>query len=146
MRTCQFSFPSKYLHIAALLSSLLMAAIASAGTITAYSALEEDEIKEYIAAAKKDMPDVEVQVLRLSTGDLGARILAEAGNPRHDVIWGWALTNMLDPRIAALTESYNVKGSDKLAKEHKAADGKWFASTGYMAAFCVNTEVLKASS
>lgn len=144
MRTCQFSFPPKSLHIAALLSSLLLAATASAGTITAYSALEEDEIKEYIAAAKKDMPDVEVQVLRLSTGDLGARILAEAGNPRHDVIWGWALTNMMDPRIAALSESYIAKGSDKLAREHKAADGKWFASTGYMAAFCVNTEVLKA--
>lgn len=115
-----------------------------AGTVTAYTALEEDEIKEYLAAAKKDMPDVDVKVLRLSTGDLGARILAEAGNPQHDVIWGWALTNMLDTRITALLEPYTPKGSDKLAAKDKAADGKWVATTGYMAAFCVNTEVLKA--
>lgn len=117
---------------------------AQAGTVTAYTALEEDEIKEYLAAARKDMPDVDVKVLRLSTGDLGARILAEAGNPQHDVIWGWALTNTLDPRITALLEPYQPKGSDKLAAKDKAADGKWFATTGYMAAFCVNTEVLKA--
>jgi iron(III) transport system substrate-binding protein len=126
--------------------ALLLTATARAGTITVYSALEEDEIKDYVAAAKKDMPDVDVKVLRLSTGDLGARILAEAGNPKHDVIWGWALTNMLDPRIAALSESYAAKGMDKLAAAHRAADGKWFATTGYMAAFCVNTEVLKAKN
>lgn len=117
---------------------------AQAGTITAYTALEEDEIKDYLAAAKKDLPDVDVKVLRLSTGDLGARILAEAANPQHDVIWGWALTNTLDPRITALLEPYTPKGADKLAAKDKAADGKWFATTGYMAAFCVNTEVLKA--
>lgn len=117
---------------------------AHAGTVTAYTALEEDEIKEYLAAAKKDLPDVDVKVLRLSTGDLGARILAEAANPQHDVIWGWALTNTLDPRITALLEPYSPKGSDRLAAKDKSADGKWFTTTGYMAAFCVNTEVLKA--
>ena len=47
---------------------------AQAGTVTAYTALEEDEIKEYLAAAKKDLPDVDVKVLRLSTGDLGAQL------------------------------------------------------------------------
>ncbi len=130
---------------AALLAGATMG-IAQAGTITVYSALEEDEIKDYVAAAKKDMPDVDVKVLRLSTGDLGARILAEASNPQHDVIWGWALTNMLDPRVTALLEPYAAKGSDKLAASNKAADGKWFTTTGYVAAFCVNTEVLKAKN
>src|SRR3989338_6326695 len=84
-----------------------------------------------LAAAKKDLPDVDVKVLRLSTGDLGARIVAEAANPQHDVIWGWALTNTLDPRITALLEPYSPKGSDKLAAKDKAADGKWFTTTGY---------------
>lgn len=147
MRICKFPSSFKQLRsVPLVLAGLLLGAVASAGTISVYSALEEDEIKDYLAAAKKDMPDVEVQVLRLSTGDLGARILAEAANPRHDVIWGWALTNMLDPRIAALTESYVAKGSEKLAKADRASDGKWFAATGYMAAFCVNTEILKAKN
>ncbi len=114
-----------------------------AGTVTVYSALEEDEIADYVTAAKKDLPDVEVKVLRLSTGDLGARILAEAGNPQHDVIWGWAVTNMLDPRVQALVEPYAAKGAEVLPAAYKGADASWFAATGYMAAFCVNTELLK---
>ncbi|HYS47634.1 MAG TPA: ABC transporter substrate-binding protein [Xanthobacteraceae bacterium] len=123
--------------------SLLVGGAAQAGTVTAYTALEEDEIAEYVAAAKRALPDVELKVLRLSTGDLGARILAESSNPQHDVIWGWAVTNMLDPRVLALIEPYKAKGAEKLAAPYRAVDDKWFAATGYMAAFCVNTERLK---
>src|SRR5947209_5536361 len=124
--------------------SCLLAGAAQAGTVTAYTALEEDEIAEYVAAAKKALPDIELKVLRLSTGDLGARILAEASNPQHDVIWGWAVTNMLDPRVLALLEPHKPKGADKLAAQYRAADDKWFAATGYMAAFCVNNERVKS--
>jgi iron(III) transport system substrate-binding protein len=132
------------LMAAALLTALPI--VAQAGTVTVYTALEEDEIAAYLAQAKKDLPDIDVQVLRLSTGDLGARLLAEASKPRNDVIWGWAVTNMLDPRILALTEPYAAKGSGALAPAYKAKDGAWFAATGYMAAFCVNTEMLKAKN
>lgn len=130
----------------ALALSLLMSTAAHAGTVTVYTALEEDEIAEYTTAAKKAMPDVELKVLRLSTGDLGARIIAEASNPQHDVIWGWAVTNMMDPRILALLEPYKAKGVEKLAAPYHAADDKWFAATGYMAAFCVNNERVKAKN
>lgn len=124
--------------------ALMFAANAQAGSITVYSALEEDEIAAYVEAAKAAIPDVEVNVLRLSTGDLGARILAEASNPQHDVIWGWAVTNMLDPRILDLLEPYKANGADKLAAQYRAEDDKWFAVTGYMAAFCVNNERMQA--
>jgi len=132
----------QFLKICAL--SLALCGTAQAGQVTAYTALEEDEIAEYVAAAKKSLPGVDLKVLRLSTGDLGARILAEASNPQHDVIWGWAVTNMMDPRILALVEAYKAKGSEKLAAPYHAADDKWFAATGYMAAFCVNNERAKA--
>lgn len=132
----------KFWQVCAL--TLVSAGAAQAGPVTVYTALEEDEIAEYAAAAKKAMPDVELKVLRLSTGDLGARILAEASNPQHDVIWGWAATNMMDARILALLEPYKAKGADKIASQYRAADDKWFAATGYMAAFCVNNERIKA--
>ncbi len=126
------------------LLTMVLAGSAQAGTVTAYTALEEDEIAAYIAAAKTALADVTLKVLRLSTGDLSARILAEAANPQHDVIWGFGVTNILDPRIQALLEPYNPKGSDKLPASARGADSKWFAATGYMAAFCVNNERLKA--
>lgn len=125
---------------------LLGSTAAHAGEITVYTALEDDEIATYLAAAKKAMPDVTVHVLRLSTGDLGARLLAESNNPRNDVIWGFAVSNMLDKRIEGLLEPYSPKGVDVLPAQYRDAGGKWFAATGYMAAFCVNTERLKAKN
>ncbi|TDE40029.1 ABC transporter substrate-binding protein [Antarcticimicrobium sediminis] len=133
-------------HIFAVSASLLALAAASAavaGEITVYTALEEEEIAAYAAAAQATMPDVELNILRLSTGKLGARILAEAGNPQADVIWGWAVTAMMDPQILDMLEPYAAKGSEVLGDAFRDADGRWFAPVGYMGAFCVNTARLE---
>lgn len=130
--------------IAAIATLFAASAVAHAGSLTIYTALEEDEIADYVAQAKKDLPDIELNVLRLSTGDIVARILAEANNPRHDIIWGTALTNMLDPRILDMLEPYAPEGIDKLPDRYKDPENRWFAATGYMAAFCVNTAELEA--
>lgn len=119
------------------------ASAAHAASITVYSALESDEIATYLAAAKQAMPDLQVNVLRLSTGDLAARMIAEAGAPRTDVVWGEALTNMLDPRISAQLAPIKTKNIEALPAKFRDANGKWFAATGYMAALCVNTDALK---
>lgn len=116
---------------------------AFAGEITAYTSLEEDDAKVYLKAFNKAQPGIKVNLLRLSTGDLGARMLAESSNPRHDVIWGWAVTQMVDPRIMAMLEAYRPSGIGNVDSKLKDPGGKWFATTGYFAAFCVNTEVLK---
>ncbi len=142
-----FSLKKIFRHtIAASMITFSAATVVMAGEITVYSALEEDEIADYLAAAKHDLPDIKVNVLRLSTGDLGARIIAEAASPKADVIWGFALTNMQDAKILNQLEPYKAKGEDVLPAQYKGKDGKWFAATGYMGAFCVNTEVLKAKN
>lgn len=125
---------------------LVTTGLARAGEITVYTAYEEDEIKAYVQGFNKANPDVKVNVLRLSTGDLAARIVAEAENPKHDVIWGFAVTNMVDPRILNSLEAYKPKDADKLDAKFRDAQDRWVATTGYMAAFCVNTEVLKAKN
>lgn len=126
-----------------LAAALGLATPAGAGEITAYTALEEDDVKVYLEAFAKEVPGVKVNVLRLSTGDLIARILAEKANPRHDVIWGVAVTNMVDPRILEMSEPYKPKGIDEVKTIFKDPQQRWFATTGYFAGFCVNTEVLK---
>ncbi|MCK6449912.1 MAG: ABC transporter substrate-binding protein [Alphaproteobacteria bacterium] len=119
---------------------------ARAGDITAYTSLEEDDVRVYLAAFNKAKPGIKVNILRLSTGDLGARMLAEKANPRHDVIWGWAVTNMVDPRILEMTEPYKPAGIEKVNPAFKDPQGRWFATTGYFAGFCVNTEILKKNN
>lgn len=116
----------------------VLSAPAYAERITVYTSLEENEVKEYLNVAREEMPELEVDVLRLSTGDLGARMLAESDNPRHDVIWGWAVTNMMDPRILEMTEAYAPEGIDRIPGQFRDDQDRWFATQGYMAAFCVN--------
>lgn len=123
-------------------AALGISSAAMADSLTVYSALEEEEIAVYLEAAQAAMPDTEINVLRLSTGKLGARLLAEAGNPQADVIWGWAVTAMMDPQVLALLTPVEVQGADTLGDAFRDAEGRWFAPIGYMGAFCVNTERL----
>lgn len=123
--------------------AIFAASSAFAEALTVYSALEEEEIAIYLDAAKAAMPDLEIDVLRLSTGKLGARLLAEAGNPQADVIWGWAVTAMMDPQILELLTPVEIAGTESLAPEFRDPDGRWFAQLGYMGAFCVNTARLE---
>jgi hypothetical protein len=64
--------------------------------VVVYTSLENEEIVEYLKLAKAELPDLEINAIRLSTGELGARMLAEKDNPQADCIWGWAVTNMAE--------------------------------------------------
>src|SRR5690349_22667703 len=127
--------------LVALISAAATWSAAQAGAITVYTALEEDDAKVYLDAFKAKKPGITVNLLRLSAGDLGARILAEIQNPRHDVIWGWTATNIVNPKVMEVLEPYTPPGLDKVDAKFKDAGGKWFATTGYFAAFCVNKKI-----
>lgn len=133
----------KLIKLTASTIALCASSMATADSLTVYSALEEEEIAIYLDAAKTAMPEMEIDVLRLSTGKLGARLLAEVGNPQADAIWGWAVTAMMDPQVLALLEPTQIAGTEALAPEFRDADDRWFAQIGYMGAFCVNTARLK---
>lgn len=127
---------------AALFAAVATWTAAQAGSLTVYTALEEDDAKIYLDAFKAKNPGITVNLLRLSAGDLGARILAEISNPRHDVIWGWTATNIVNPRVMEALEPYTPAGLDKVDAKFKDPAGKWFATTGYFAAFCVNKKIV----
>ncbi|MGH7394271.1 MAG: ABC transporter substrate-binding protein, partial [Candidatus Methylomirabilales bacterium] len=116
---------------------------AEAAEVVVYTSLENDEVVEYLKQAKADMPDLEVKWIRLSTGDLGARMLAEKDNPQADVIWGWAVTNLIPFAKQGLTEPYAPKGAEKIPAQFKDKNHHWVAIDLYMAAFSVNTDVAK---
>ena len=81
--------------VSGLVAVFLLAGIAAAKeTVVVYTSLENEEVVEYLKLANKELPDLDIQAIRLSTGELGARMLAEKDNPQADCIWGWAVTNM----------------------------------------------------
>jgi iron(III) transport system substrate-binding protein len=111
--------------------------------VVVYTSLENEEVVDYLKLAKEDLPDLDIQAIRLSTGELGARMLAERANPQADCIWGWAVTNMSEFVPMGMLEPYKPAGWDKIPARFKDANGNWVAMDLYAAALVVNTQVLK---
>jgi len=127
----------------ALLATLILwGTTVLAGEITVYTALDADDAKVYVDAFQRANPDIKLDLYRVSAGKLGAKIRAEAQNPRHDVIWGWTISEMERPDIIAMIEPYQPKGHERIGKRFLDPNSNWFATTGYFGALCVNTELL----
>ena len=105
-----------------------------------YTSLENEEIVEYLKVAKKELADLDIQAIRLSTGELGARMLAERDNPQADCIWGWAVTNMSEFVPKGMLVPYKPKGWDKIPANFKDPKGYWTAIDLYAAALVPNTK------
>jgi iron(III) transport system substrate-binding protein len=117
-------------------------------TVVIYTAIENEQITDYKKAYEKVLPNIDVKMLRLSTGDISARFMAEKDNMQADVIWGVGATNMLIFKHAGLLEAYAPRGLDRVLPlfRDKANPPSWVGIDIYMSAFCVNTEVAKKHS
>jgi iron(III) transport system substrate-binding protein len=120
-------------------------AVAQKQTVVIYTAIENEQIAEYKKAYEKSLPNIEVKMLRLSTGDVAARFMAEKDNMQADVIWGVGATNMLVFKNAGLLEPYAPKGLDRVQPlfRDKANPPSWVGLDIYMSAFCFNTDTGK---
>ena len=130
--------------ICGLISVFLFVGVAIAKeTVVIYTSLENEEVVEYLKAAKKGLPDLDIQAIRLSTGELGARMLAEKDNPQADLIWGWAVTNMSEFVPKGMLVPYKPKGWEMIPANFKDPAGYWTAIDLYAAALVPNTKVLE---
>ena len=121
----------------------LMGTASAKDTVVVYTSLENEEVVDYLELAKKELPDLDIQAIRLSTGELGARMLAEKDNPQADCIWGWAVTNTSEFVPKGMLVPYKPKGWDKIPDNFKDPKGYWTAIDLYAAAFVGNTKVLE---
>ncbi len=113
--------------------------------VVIYTAKENEEIEEYLPVAEAALPDLDLEVLRLSTGDLTARLLAEKDNPQADLIWGTAATSMIIFQNEGMLEPYAPQGVDAILPQFKDSGNPpaWVGVDAYLTAFCFNTELAK---
>jgi iron(III) transport system substrate-binding protein len=109
--------------------------------VTAYTALEADQLAPYKAAIEADLPDVEVVFVRDSTGVITARFLAEKDNPRADIVFALAATSLLLFEKQGLLETYTPKGAEALkpAFRDPTAPYTWTGHDAFLAVVCFNT-------
>jgi iron(III) transport system substrate-binding protein len=131
----------------AVLAGCLLAAggVGARDTVVVYTAIENEQIADYKKAIDRSLPHLDLRILRLSTGDISARFMAEKDNMQAEVIWGVGATNMLIFKNAGLLEPYAPKGLDRVLPlfRDKASPPSWVGIDIYMSAFCFNTDVAK---
>lgn len=114
-------------------------------TLNIYTALEDEQVTEYLASFRKAHPDVKVNVTRESTGVITAKLLAEKDNPQADVVWGLSATSLLVLDNDHMLAPYAPKGVDRILKNFKDTTSdtpKWVGIDAWETAFLVNKEVL----
>ena len=134
--------------VAALTVILVSAPANAKDVVVVYTAIENEQIAEYKKAYEKALPNIDLKILRLSTGDIAARFMAEKDNMQADVVWGVAATNMLVFKQAGLLEPYAPKGLERVQPlfRDKATPPSWVGIDIFMSAFCVNTEVARKAN
>ncbi|MBD1382169.1 putative 2-aminoethylphosphonate ABC transporter substrate-binding protein [Metabacillus arenae] len=115
------------------------------GELTVYTAIEEELIPEYLKSFEEQYPNVELNIVRDSTGVVTAKLLAEGENTKADVVWGLAASSLLALEGKDLLKGYTPKGSEKVLPEYKDSEQpeKWVGNTAFMTGVVVNTTELK---
>ncbi len=110
-------------------------------TLTVYTALEDDQISGYLESFQAQHPDIDVNIVRDSTGIITAKLLAEADNPQADVVWGTAASSLLVAEERGLLEPYAPAGLEGVNPKFRdeANPPQWVGIDVWMSAFCVNT-------
>jgi iron(III) transport system substrate-binding protein len=112
-----------------------------AGELTIYSSVEPDNLKVFSENFAKAHPSIKVNWVRDSTGVIQARAIAEKENPRNDVFFGHAATDLLAMDQMGMFLPYKPKAVDQLDSRYKdkKSPPTWTGLWGFAAAICFNT-------
>jgi iron(III) transport system substrate-binding protein len=113
----------------------------SSGTITVYTALEDELVSEYLNVFNKRYPGIKVNIIRESTGIITARLLAERSNPQADLVWGTAASSMMVMDDLNMLEPYSPRGIERILPKFKSSKPvpTWVGIDAWETAFVVNT-------
>ena len=149
---------SIFAHISILMAALLAMSLTACssgdpnstgandkGEITVYTALEDEQVEEYLAVFNDQYPEIKVNIVRESTGVITAKLLAERDSPQADVVWGTAASSLLVLDEQGMLEPYAPIGVESILAQFKS--GKpvptWVGNDVWETAFTVNTVELE---
>ncbi len=111
-------------------------------SLTVYTALPESELPTYFSQFEKDT-GIKIQYVRLSAGELLARVRAEKNNPQATVWFGGSYDNFVPAISEGLLEAYQSPELVNIPKVYW--DVKGYANPFYVGAigFACNTDWFK---
>lgn len=114
-------------------------------TLHLYSSLPEREVKTYVGGFEASHPSIKVAWVRLSTGQMLARIRAEKANPQASVWFGGPTDSYILAASEGLFAPYKESAEwQSMSAKYKGPDGFWTGFGVNYLCFVSNTDFLKA--
>lgn len=113
--------------------------VTAAEKITAYVSCDEVIARELMTAFTKST-GIQVDWIRLSTGEAQARIAAERNNPQASIWVGGVGLDHIAAKKDGLTLQYHSKAAAKIPPQFKDKDGFWTGMYAGPLCFVYNTE------
>jgi iron(III) transport system substrate-binding protein len=134
---------TRLLFVMLLIISLVMSfSINAAERVTVYVSMDEAIARETLDVFTKST-GIQVDWIRLSTGEAAARIAAEKNNPQASLWLGGVGLNHIDAKNDGLTIPYASPAAKKIPKEFKDKDNYWCGFYVGPLCFVYNTEKMK---
>ena len=109
-------------------------------SLVLYSSMTENDLSNLLDGFSAIYPDVEVEVVNGSAGELTARIAAEAGNPQGDIMWGGLNTGDGDVHTG-IFEHWLSDYEQDIPPEYQSPNGFYNMDHLSTVVFCVNTDL-----
>ena len=111
------------------------------GVVKYYSDNDESEL-DPLANNIVAGTGLQLEPLRLSSGEAWARVAAEAPNIGADMHFGWPLSFALMAKEKGLLMQYKSPGWKNISEEYKDPEGYWYGWSYWFACIAVNTKLL----
>ncbi|QQK75039.1 ABC transporter substrate-binding protein [Salicibibacter cibarius] len=114
------------------------------GSLTVYTAFPEQEAVSYLEAFEEET-GIDVNFVRLSGGQILARMQSEEGNPQASVWYGGATEELINASNEGLLEAYEPESASVIPEEHTDDDWMWTPVSLAAVGFASNEDWLAQS-
>lgn len=112
------------------------------GDLVLYSSMTENDLNNLLKCFGARYPDINVEIVNGSAGELTARIRAEKDNPQGDIMWG-GLSNSDGDMYSDIFEHWLSDYEDEVMPDYKSNNGFYSLDHLSTVVLCVNTELEK---
>ncbi|MGE5507791.1 MAG: ABC transporter substrate-binding protein [Chitinophagales bacterium] len=123
--------------------ALVPVTVSAAEKVVVYTTLDEDLARAVIAEFQKDT-GIQVEWVRLSSGEVNSRLVAEKARPQADVWWGAPAVNHIAAKLDGVTAPYVSPAAEKQPEKFRDKDHYWHGLYVGPLGFATNTDFMKA--